>query len=135
MTDFLLDTNHLTESAKPFNPLLPRLHAAVARGDRFHLCPVAAAEAAFWAGEGKRRDLRPARLRAARAVMTFVPLAEADAVQSAQIRLDLRAAGHQLALPDALIAAVALRLDLTLLTRDRDFAPVPHLRTVDWLAP
>ena len=135
MTGFLLDTNHLTESAKPLSPLLARLHAGVARGDRFHLCPIVAAEAAIWAGDGRKRELRPARLRAARSALTFVPLTEDDAVQSAEIRRNLRAGGRRLELPDALIAAVALRLDLTLLTADRDFAPVPHLRTADWLAP
>ena len=92
-------------------------------------------EAGIWAGGGRGRDRRESRLRAVRTRLRFAPLNEADADQSARLRLNLRTVGRQLELPDALIAAVALRRKFTLLTRDRDFAPVPHLRTDDWLAP
>ena len=86
----------------------------------------------MWALGGRRRT---AEYRTLRADLEYAEVTEDDAEFSAALRLDLRTRGFQLALPDALIAAVALRLDLTLLTADRDFAPVPHLRTDDWLAP
>ena len=41
--------------------------------------------------------------------------------------------GRQLAMVNALIATVALRYDLTLLTTDNDFAPVSGLRVATWL--
>jgi predicted nucleic acid-binding protein len=34
---------------------------------------------------------------------------------------------------DALIAVAALRLDLTLLTTDRDFTPIPGLKQANWM--
>jgi len=41
--------------------------------------------------------------------------------------------GRQLATVDALIAAVALRYDLVLLTTDRDFRAIPMFPCEDWL--
>ena len=81
------------------------------------------------AAENLRRwsDLLPA--------LTPVALRHGDAELAADLRVLLRARGRQLALADALIAAVALRLDLTLLTRDRDFVAVPGLASEDWSTP
>ena len=135
MTDYLLDTNHLTALAEPTAPLWSRMFAAIAAGDRFHVCPVSVGEAGIWADGGRRQDRRASRLRAVRTRLRYIPLTEADADESARLHLNLRTTGRQLAPPDALIAAVALRRGLTLLTSDQDFAPVPHLRTADWLAP
>ena len=90
-------------------------------------------EAYLWVLEGPRRHLRPSRYLGVRASLPCVPTVESDAESSARLRIGLRRRGHQLELPDALIAAVALRLDLTLLTADADFAPVPGLRAADWL--
>lgn len=56
-----------------------------------------------------------------------------DAVQAVDIQLSLRRRGRQLATVDALIAVTALRYDLTLLTTDNDFAPVPGLRVENWI--
>ncbi|MCB0189396.1 MAG: PIN domain-containing protein, partial [Caldilineaceae bacterium] len=49
------------------------------------------------------------------------------------LQLSLRKSGWQLASFDALIAAVALRHKLTLLTTDRDFQAVDGLLTENWL--
>ncbi len=134
MTDFLLDTNHLTEMAKPVSPLLPQLLSGLAAGDRFYVCAVALGEAATWAGSGPPSDRRASRFKAVRTRLRFAPLVEADADESARLRSDPRTRGVQLELPDALIAAVALRRGFTLLTADRDFRPIPHLPADDWLA-
>jgi len=56
-----------------------------------------------------------------------------DAEEAAGLQVFLRQRGWQLDTVDALIAAVALRHDLTLLTTDRDFQAVPQLRTENWL--
>jgi predicted nucleic acid-binding protein len=59
---------------------------------------------------------------------------ENDAEQAAELQISLRHRGLQLETVDALIAAVALRYDLTLLTRDRDFNSIPQLKKENWLA-
>ncbi|MFD3165831.1 type II toxin-antitoxin system VapC family toxin [Herpetosiphon sp. NSE202] len=58
---------------------------------------------------------------------------ETDAVHAAEMQIALRRQGRQLATVDALIAALALRYDLVLLTTDKDFDAVPELRIENWL--
>ncbi len=60
-------------------------------------------------------------------------IAENDALRAAELRIALRRHGWQLEMVDALIAVAALRLDLTLLTTDRDFTPIPGLRQENWI--
>jgi len=58
---------------------------------------------------------------------------ETDSMLAANLQIALRRQGRQLATVDALIAVIALRHDLTLLTTDRDFHAVPDLRYENWL--
>ncbi len=58
---------------------------------------------------------------------------EIDGAAAAALQLALRRQGRQLVTVDALIAAVALRYDLVLLTTDRDFQAIPTLRQDDWV--
>ena len=135
MTRYLLDTNHASPLVTPGHPLRTRFDTETFAGAAFFLCPVVRSETRFGllttprAAENLREwDRLSARMTAAR-------VRPADADLAADLRLFLRVRGRQFELADSLIAAVALRLNLTLLTRDRDFAAVPHLRTADWLAP
>lgn len=57
-----------------------------------------------------------------------------DAVAAAELQINLRRRGRQLATVDALIAITALRYGLTLLTTDGDFQAVPGLRLENWIA-
>lgn len=56
-----------------------------------------------------------------------------DAEAAAELQTDLRRRGWQLATVDALIAAVALRHNLVLLTTDGDYAVVAGLHLENWL--
>jgi len=58
---------------------------------------------------------------------------ETDAEFAAELQVSLRRRGWQLATVDALVAAVALRYDLTLLTADQDFQAIPRLQHESWL--
>jgi len=57
-----------------------------------------------------------------------------DAYEAARLQVALRKYGRQLATVDALIAVVALRYNLTLLTTDKDFQPIPRLKQENWLS-
>lgn len=57
-----------------------------------------------------------------------------DAEEAAELPEVLRHSGWQLATVDALIATVALRNRLILLTTDGDFSAVVHLQQENWLA-
>jgi predicted nucleic acid-binding protein len=70
-----------------------------------------------------------------RPTLKLLGLDEQDALAAADLQVRLRRRGHQLGTVDALIATTALRHDLTLLTTDNDFAPVPALHRENWLAP
>lgn len=65
-------------------------------------------------------------------ILCYVP-DEDDARFAADLQLSLRRRGWQLETVDALIATIALRYDLTLLTADNDFQAVPGLKIDSWL--
>jgi len=58
---------------------------------------------------------------------------ETDAELAAELQVSLRRRGRQLATVDALVSAVTLRYDLTLLTTDQDSQAVPRLQRENWL--
>ena len=58
---------------------------------------------------------------------------ETDAELAAELQISLRRQGWQLETVDALIATIALRYGLVLLTTDGDFRAVPNLRYENWL--
>jgi tRNA(fMet)-specific endonuclease VapC len=65
--------------------------------------------------------------------LSVYTLDEVDGKQAAELQISLRQRGKQLATVDALIAAIALRYDLILLTSDRDFSYIPQLKQENWL--
>jgi len=58
---------------------------------------------------------------------------ENDAELAADLQISLRHQGWQLATVDALIASVAIRYNLILLTTDKDFSTIPKLHQENWL--
>ena len=62
-----------------------------------------------------------------------ITIQESDAEQAADLQVQMRRRGRQLETVDALCAVIALRHDLTLLTTDRDFNPIPDLKIENWL--
>ena len=56
-----------------------------------------------------------------------------DAEKAFWLRLTLRQKGWQLDLVDSFVAVVALRYDLILLTKDKDFLAIPGLKLENWL--
>lgn len=66
------------------------------------------------------------------ALNSYVP-DETDGIAAAMLQVLLRQKGWQLKTVDALIATVALRYNLILLTTDRDFLAVPVLQCENWI--
>lgn len=64
----------------------------------------------------------------------YYAIERSDAEQAASLQVSLRQRGRHLPTVDALIAAIALRYDLTLLTVDQDFAEIPGLQRENWFA-
>jgi len=63
----------------------------------------------------------------------YYNLSKVIAEEAVDLQLLMRRRGRQVALIDALIAAIALRNELTLLTTDHDFEPIPYLQQENWI--
>jgi tRNA(fMet)-specific endonuclease VapC len=133
MTNYLLDTNHLSPLITLTHPLRQRVMQSLRTDDTFAFTVPTLVELRYGLGSLPRASQNLVewdRLRPD--FICYIP-DEADAERAARLRLALRRQGWQLETVDALIAAVALRYDLTLLTTDRDFSAVPQLKQENWL--
>lgn len=64
----------------------------------------------------------------------YYSIGRIEAEEAAELQIAMRRRGRQLATTDALIATVAIRNDLNLLTTDRDFEFIPSLKLENWLS-
>lgn len=134
MTEYLIDTNHLSVLVTDGHPLLNRIHRQIYLGDTFSITTVSLTEILFGLEMTKRAIKNLARWNEIEVIFRFYDIRRVDAQLSAKLQAELRKTGKQLHTVDALIAAITLRYDLTLLTTDSDFKPIPGLRTENWIA-
>lgn len=135
MAGYLLDTNHAAALVTLGHVVPRRVMLRLASGDTFAICVPVVAETLFGIGLLPRAKQNLAEWARLRSNFTCLIPDESDAEKSAALRCDLRRRGHQLDTIDALIAILALRNNLVLLTTDRDFSAVPGLRVENWFAP
>lgn len=127
MSSYLLDTNHVSPLVTGGHPLCRQFFQRLRGGDNFGISIPVIAEFLFGIGMTPKavQNLQEwERLRPL--VRLYIPN-EQDAVSGAELQVKLRKRGRQIGTVDALIAAVALRYNLILLTTDRDFQAVPNL--------
>lgn len=103
-----------------------------AAGDEFSLCVPVLSETLFGISVLPRAAANRAEWRQLRQRLTCYQLEELDAEYAVDLQLSLRAKGRQLEMTDALIAAIAIRYDLILLTQDGDFRPITQLKQENW---
>jgi predicted nucleic acid-binding protein len=135
VASFLLDSNHANRLIDPRHPTRLRIRAAIVRSDVFYIILPVITETIFGFSILPRAQQNRLEWQAARSSLVLLDLDEADAVDAAGLQVLLRRRGRQLTTVDALVATVALRYDLTVLTTDGDFAHVPSLRTENWVTP
>ncbi len=133
MAAYLIDTNHLNRLIDPGHPVRARFVAGLGAGDTFSLIVSLITEAVSGFSILPRAARNWTEWHTIRPSLILRPRDETDAREAAALQVALRRQGRQLATVDALIATVALRYDLTLLTIDGDFMPVPTLRVESWL--
>src|ERR1700694_3938855 len=135
MGNYLLDTNHAAALVTVGHPLRQRVELRLQAGDTFAVTVPGVAETLYGIGLLPRATQNLAEWARLRPSLTCYLPDEADAENAAALQVSLRHQGWELETVDALIAVVALRYNLVLLTSDKDFAPVPNLKLENWFVP
>jgi tRNA(fMet)-specific endonuclease VapC len=132
VTRFLLDTNHagllLRDSA---SALWTRIQSHSPLDCL--LCRPVVAELWFMVFNSARPEANAQRLEALLSQFQIVEFDAESAREFGRLRAELRRAGTPIPLFDTLIAAIARREGLTLVTNDSHFAVVIKLATESWL--
>lgn len=127
MARYLLDSNHASPLVTLHHPLRQKVLAGIETGEVFSLCVPVLTETLFGISVLPRANQNRAEWQKLRPHLFCYQLDEQDAEYAVGLQLSLRAKGRQLEMADALIAAIAIRYDLTLLTKDGDFSPITQL--------
>lgn len=134
MANYLLDTNHLSPFITLDHPLRQILIDRLQQGDTFGIAVPALTEFLFGIQTIPRAVANVQEWQKYQNAFKYYDVSRGDAELAAILQLELRRRGRQLHTVDALIAAVALRYNLTLLTTDKDFQAVVGLASANWLA-
>jgi len=117
----------------PRHPVRVRVVATSARQSVFYIVLPVITETVAGFSILPRAVLNREEWNIVRGSLALLDLDETDALDAAALQVALRRRGRQLQTVDAMIAAVALRYDLTLLTTDNDFGAVPGLHFENWV--
>lgn len=122
--NYLLDTTVLIDYLRGRLPVVVGLQDMSAAGHTLMLCAVNVAE--IYSGMHPAEDAETTALLRG---LTYVPVSRGAAEFAGRLRCQLARAGLTLHMPDALIGAISLQENATLLTRNvKDFSLVPTLR-------
>jgi len=130
--EFLLDTNHISPLVTIGHPLRKTILAHLRAGDQFSIAAPALNEFLFGISILPRAIQNLKEWERLKHDFNIYSIDQTDAELSAKLRISLRKKGWQLGIIDSLIAVVALRYDLTLLTTDKDFSMIPVLKQENW---
>lgn len=133
MANYLLDANHASPLVTLHHRLRKRILDEMDARHEFAVCVPVFTEIWFGISLLPRAAQNRQGWKNLKPRITCYQLDETDAEVAAELQILLRRNGWQLETVDALIAAVALRYDLVLLTNDKDFQAVPNLQIENWL--
>lgn len=128
--EFLLDTNHISPLVTIGHPLRKTVLACTE--SQFSIAAPALNEFLFGISILPRAIQNLKEWERLKYDFNIYSIDQADAELSAKLRISLRQQGWQLGIIDSLIAVVALRYNLTLLTTDKDFSMIPDLKQENW---
>lgn len=131
---YLLDTNAITDLVRE-DPVATSRLMSLKGGDSLATCVIVSGEILFGLRRlpvGKRRNNLERKARSILTGLVCLAVPEAAAEHYATIKHDAQLEGKPLDTNDLWIAATAMALDATLVTRDRDFTSARNLRTENW---
>jgi predicted nucleic acid-binding protein len=131
MITYLLDSNTIADFLARQDNTLAQIRDTLAAGNTLGLCrPVyyEVLRGLLWRDAlGKRRQFDSS----IGLFFTFIELADADWDRAATFYASARRSGRQIADTDLLLAAIAFRLDATIVSSDNDFDALP-VKRVSW---
>jgi tRNA(fMet)-specific endonuclease VapC len=131
---YLLDTNAFSDLMRE-HPALDRRLGGIGEADEIILCTVVRGEILFGLERletGKRRSELEDKANKLFAVIPCEPVSESAAGYYARVKLTRQKKGLALDENDLWIAACALSLTATLVSRDGDFRQIEGLAVEDW---
>ena len=134
MARYLMDTNHISPLVTPGHRLQGILSQRFGDGDSFGIAVPALTEMLFGILTLPRAVSNLKTCQSIDRMYTYYQIEKEDAEHAADLQVVLRRQGWQLGTIDALIASIALRYDLILLTTDNDYKAISALKQENWLA-
>ena len=133
MTDYLLDTNHAAQIMAGSDALRELISQRSQTNNRFFISITVLSELYFAAYASQRKVQN---LQSVRHLLDHIPLLDFDLIAAEEygrIRSELKAKGRPIPGTDVQIAAVARLNDLVVLSADRHFHYIDHLKVENWL--
>jgi predicted nucleic acid-binding protein len=131
---FLVDTNAISDLMQQRPTITARLRS-IGTPDKVVTCPIVVGEilrGIECLTPGKRRTELEHRSAAIFSIVDCEPLPPEAAPHYARLKIHCQRHGLALDENDFWIAAAALALSATLVTRDKDFTSIPALTLEDW---
>lgn len=133
MTGYLLDTNHLGAALDGEGEVYDRILAVRKQGWPVGSCAGVLCELAVGIEQTARREANWKALRVFLRQIRIWPIDLPTARTYGEIYNELRAKGRVLSQVDMMLAALARRANLVVLTTDRDFEALPDVRVENWV--
>jgi tRNA(fMet)-specific endonuclease VapC len=129
---YLLDTNHVGLAVRTASTIRDKIKELRSTGARIGTCTPVLCE--IEAGIQQVNDPAQYRLNLNRLLneIRIWPIDESTALLYGQIHQSLKKRGRVLSQVDIMVAALAMQMDLVVVTSDRDFSAVEDISVEDW---
>lgn len=134
--NYLLDTTAFSDLMREKPRMIQRL-TSLSPSDRVLICPIVHGEIAYGIGRlpvGKKRKALESKAERLFSALICEPVPVAAGDHYARVKIARQRTGMTLDENDLWIAATALAIDATLVTRDSDYREIDGLSVEDWSA-
>jgi predicted nucleic acid-binding protein len=129
----IIDTNHLSPSLKPVSPVRDRIFRLHRDGFKLGTCIPVLCELESGIQLTRHVEKYRRQLDVLMRKLKVWPIDPTVRQLFGQLSNDLQRRGRVLSHADIVLAALATRFNLAIVTADRDFEALPQIRTENWL--